>query len=656
MAFNNSKAFYVSSVKYAAITAWAVATAKTVGQIIRAVSPAVNSERVFMCVVAGTTHATTEPTWNTNRGASTTDNASITWLEVTGNAAICADLTNTPNWTLGSKAQSVSLGHIIQNNAGTFLFICTTSGTGHATTEPTWNTTTGATTADNTATFTCIGATSRYGKFEGAAARCQNLWANAFGNSGGPIEPTKAYVGSDHAETQASSINWSSKGSMLEPIDLVCIDVAGNIPPTAAGDLQTTATITTTSSSDLTINGYFRVVYGITFTAGTSGNITLQINNQTEVDRCFESCNLRLGTGTGSSAKMQFGVGVGRNILKDCVFKFANTGQSIYTGGWVQYNNCSVDGAGSIPSIFLQGSSPGSGTMYEFNACDLSALSSSIFVYNNSAQGTNFVTFNDCKVPATFTPVQFNGSNSMTGERVTFNRCSTTTNPLMQMCLERSGTLDSSLTVYRHDGASENSVHYGWRVVQTANTNAGSQVFQCPMIAAMNATIAADVTVTVYGVINAAAVPTDLEAHMEVTYLGSNSHTQGTIKTTRPGIVVTPTNLTADTSDWDDGVTARANTTAYVVGDVRKVASNTGRIFICTTAGTSAGSEPGGYASAVDGGSVTDGSAVFRAGCRFKITKILTSPQPQQAGLIYAAIKLAKASATFYFDPLLELT
>jgi hypothetical protein len=653
MAFNNTKAFYTSSVKYAAITAWAVATAKTVGQLVRQVSPAVNSERVFMCVVAGTTHATTEPTWNLSRGDSTTDNASITWLEVTGNSAICADITNTPNWTLGSKAQSVSRGHIIQNNAGTHLFICTTSGTGHATTEPTWNTTTGATTADNSATFTCIGATSRYGKFEGAAARIQCVWA-LFGNSGG-TDPWLHFVGSDHAETQASSINWSSKGTQLLPIDLICIDVAGNVPPTASGDLSTAGTVTCTGSNTLTLNGIFRIVYGLTFTAGTSANIQLNINTENDIDRNFESCNFRLGSGVGSSASMQFSRSNGKNTLKDCTFKFSNTGQGIYLGGWCQFQNCSVDGAGSIPSVFLLGNNAGS--MFEFNACDLSALSGSTFGNNGSQVGTNIVTFNDCKVPASFTPWAFSGSNSMSGEKVTFNRCTSSAQPIMHMSVERSGTLDAILTVYRHDGASENSVNYGWRVVQTVNTNAGSQYFQCPMIAAMNATISADVTVTVYGVLNGASLPTNIEAWLEVTYLGSASNDQGTVKSNKvANFVVAASAHSADTSDWDDGVTARANSTAYVVGDVRKVASNPGRIFICTQAGTTAGSEPGGYASAVDGGSVTDNTAIFRAAMRFKMVVTLTSPQPQQAGLIYAAIKLAKASATFYFDPLLELT
>src|SRR5262249_22040430 len=100
----------------------------------------------------------------------------------------------------------------------------------------------------------------------------------------------------------------------------------------------------------------------------------------------------------------------------------------------------------------------------------------------------------------------------------------------------------------------------------------------------------------------------------------------------------------------------RQNSHAYSLGNTIKVPDNTGRVFFCTTAGTTAGSEPAGYASAIDGGSVTDGSAVFRAGCRFSMSVTLSAPQPQLAGYLYGTIKAAQASQTFFVDPVLNLS
>jgi hypothetical protein len=78
-------------------------------------------------------------------------------------------------------------------------------------------------------------------------------------------------------------------------------------------------------------------------------------------------------------------------------------------------------------------------------------------------------------------------------------------------------------------------------------------------------------------------------------------------------------------------------------------------LFVCTTAGTSASSEPGGYASAVDGGTVTDGGATFKAMWRFKQT--ITTGTIGMAGLITVYPKVAKASLNgIYIDPMITLS
>lgn len=58
------------------ITAWATGTAYVVGDVRRATSG--NETLYFHCTTAGTSHATTEPTWNTSVGGTTTDNT-VTW-------------------------------------------------------------------------------------------------------------------------------------------------------------------------------------------------------------------------------------------------------------------------------------------------------------------------------------------------------------------------------------------------------------------------------------------------------------------------------------------------------------------------------------------------------------------------------------------------
>lgn len=64
-------------------TKWLVNTAYSVGDVVRPSggSGQIDNNRIFICEVAGTSHATTEPTWTNTSGASVTDNT-VTWREM----------------------------------------------------------------------------------------------------------------------------------------------------------------------------------------------------------------------------------------------------------------------------------------------------------------------------------------------------------------------------------------------------------------------------------------------------------------------------------------------------------------------------------------------------------------------------------------------
>lgn len=646
MSFTNITTNYISSAKYAAVTAWVANTAKTVGQLVRqSATPSVGNERVFVCIVAGTTHATTEPTWSVSRGDKTTD-GTVTWQEVTGLPGLNGDFTSTPTWLTGAKSTNVSQGHVITDNAGTHLFIASVANNNAGSgAEPSWNLgAVGNTTTDNSVTWTYLG--TSFGAWAAPHARFQNSLGSGWG-TGSPVDPTRFYLGSDSAETQTGSINTTNRGALTTPIDLMCVNVAGSLPPVSA-DLRTTGAIS--SDSSITLNGYFRVIHGVKFTAGTSGNVTLGTGTD-GADVNFESCTFSFGVGAGSSSGFQWAQA--RTILRGCTFKFTNVGQTIKSGGQVRYIDCSVDGAGSIPTTLI--SENVNGCDWSFEGCDLSALSGTVL--GSNGRNTNSFGFYDCNFPASFTPWSFTGSNA-TGEKVTFSRCSSGGLPLQFVYIERAGTLTASQTIYRTGGASENGVAFSWGILTNTATSIGSSIFEVPPMAKNNPNTGVNVTVTMYGIVNAAALPKTDELAMDVHYLGASGNTKASIKTSRVAdFLASGANYTADsTSAWDAGATARANSTAYSVGDIRSVSSNSGRLFFCTTAGTSSGSLPGGYASAVDGGSVTDGTAVFRAGVRFSMAVTLTSPQPQLAGMLFSKLAIFKKSTTFYIDPTLTLT
>jgi hypothetical protein len=67
----------------------------------------------------------------------------------------------------------------------------------------------------------------------------------------------------------------------------------------------------------------------------------------------------------------------------------------------------------------------------------------------------------------------------------------------------------------------------------------------------------------------------------------------------------------AITETDSSALTARANTTAYVIGDLVRTATDSTRVFLAVVAGTSAGSEPGGMATLGSLREITDGSVVW---------------------------------------------
>src|ERR1043166_5161230 len=152
---NQNTVWYCSSARWTAVTAWPTSTAVSAGVLRRqSATPTVGNERVFACIVAGTTGGT-EPTWTVTKGAKNTDNTA-TWQECTGQPGLNGDTTNCPNWAASTV---YALGQVIQGVTNSVIFICSTAGTS-GNSEPSWSTTAGQTTVDNTATWTSLGAAS----------------------------------------------------------------------------------------------------------------------------------------------------------------------------------------------------------------------------------------------------------------------------------------------------------------------------------------------------------------------------------------------------------------------------------------------------------------------------------------------------------------
>ena len=184
-------------------------------------------------------------------------------------ASIC--FSNCPRWLNQTISESIALGMIVQDGKGDYLFIVTIAGM-IGTVEPTWNTSTGATTTDNTTTWTCIGPTSSFQTpWAAPHARIGNAFGTGWGTTlTGSLPPIFVLVSDNHAETQSGALTITSTAQPAYPCYVLCVDHTASLPINSA-NLKTTASVT---AAGININGplYFN---GVNFYS--SSNISFDI-------------------------------------------------------------------------------------------------------------------------------------------------------------------------------------------------------------------------------------------------------------------------------------------------------------------------------------------------------------------------------------------
>lgn len=553
-----------------------------------------------------------------------------------------------------AAATAYSLGQYVRQLAAPTVgnervFKVTTAGTSGGA-EPAWTLTNNGTTADGTVTWTQVAgqeAEQLAGNWRAPHARVDSARSVL-----GLVAGDTIFVSSDHAETKAAA---STVGSSTVHVSILSVSrVGASLPPTSA-DLSAGASIATTGANSISIQHLY--AHGVTFSAG-SGASTASITFTASAMRCqLENCALVLANTSASSVITTSGTFKPDVELINTTMTFGAAGQKISMVA-ADFRWLATAGAilGTAPTTLISFSGGNADRAdVTISGVDLSAITGTL-VGASSLAGQ--VLIRDCRLasgvavassaPATWSSV------------VRVHNCDDSTNGRNYRFTEHSGvgTVSQDIVVRRTGGASDGITSLSHKYENASGISGSIYRPLCgPWVSKRQNTVGGAVTLTVEIISPQATAPTNALVWMETEALATSGYPLAARYSTRIASPLhTASTLTASTEAWDAGVTARANSTAYSVGDIRKVASNPGRVFYCSTAGTSAGSEPAGYSSAVDGGSVTDGTAVFRAMWRQKVTQSFT---PQVRGVVRARICTAFASAspvaTLYADPKLTI-
>jgi hypothetical protein len=349
---------------------------------------------------------------------------------------------------------------------------------------------------------------------------------------------------------------------------------------------------------------------GSVTTTGTAAAIT--------INGYFYMYGVKFNVGTSTSAqKLNQATGaLAYQTYDSCRFAIPSTGAANIsigsTGGKVVWTNCVISFGSASTNV-----NPAGGAFEWYNtasAIDTGAtLPTSLFVPSGtvvtircegvdlSALGSGKNLFNLANGNAVQallkdcklgTSINAITSNNWLGWRLDMIRCDSGNTNYRNETHLWMGDQTTETTIVRTGGATDGTTGFSHKVV-SGSTCLWSSPFDMLPIAIWNDTTGSAKTITVEGI--ASAVPNNDEVWMEVEYLGDSTSPQGSRASTRKATVLT---------------TAAANTTS----------------------------------SSTWGGALTG---------KFKMAVTIT---PQQKGPITVYVKVGKASATVYIDPMITVT
>ncbi len=476
-----------------------------------------------------------------------------------------------------SASQTWAVGdRVVGTNVVSYRVMeCTTGGAGGAGAEPTWNTTTGGTTNDNAAVWT---------------TRIPSTWANATTTlvraAANDAAGDTIYVSHNHAESTAASITISLAGTTTNPVKVLCVN-DGAEPPTT---LATSATVTTTGNSSITLSGDNYYVYGISFVAasGASGSASISWGDNGGHDQAhLENCNFHIATSSGTSSRMYFMHRL--TLLKNCGLRFGAAGQVVRdnTGGCrLVIEGGSLLSGGTSPTALFDTTVAGH---MEASGLDLTNASSSINLISGGGAKVRH-SLRDMRLPASWSGLLYSGTPGSGSVSEMFNCDSGDTNYRYRKA-SRFGTIQDETTLVRTGGASDGTTTLSYKLVTNADAEIPRLTLDAPELVQWNDTTGSAITATVEILHDSATALTDKEVWLEVMYLGTSGYPLGSFATDTVDVLATASNQASSSATWTTTGMANPNKQAlsvtftpqekgYIVATVR-LAKASKTVYVC---------------------------------------------------------------------------
>lgn len=359
------------------------------------------------------------------------------------------------------------------------------------------------------------------------------------------------YVAHDHAETQATSMTWTvATGNYI-----YCVNRAGSVPPAFPTDLRTTATVSTTGASTITITGttgtgHILECYGINFSSGSgSSSASMTIGSGTTISQSYVLCTFKLNTTNGSTNFLIGSTTSFSNVfMEQCSFQFGAASQQLrpQTNRWVWTNSTALVSGSSVPIAMFTPQSNTSAVHCE--GVDFEAVSTSILSSVNTAVSQYYV-FKNCRFNASAAKVTSGAPSISSGIDATF--ISSESSDIMYG-LQRSsigGTQTNQTTFKMTGGSSYGGIGYAAQITTPAATTP-PKIYEAIPIVIFNDQVGGSLTVSVEGCWASGTRPTNADIWMDVYYPGISGESLASKSTTGKIKAVAATTYSAGSGTW----------------------------------------------------------------------------------------------------------
>lgn len=403
-------------------------------------------------------------------------------------------------------------------------FRCTTAGTSGGA-ESAWSMNNNATTAQGTATFTCVTGQSTYGW---AAAAGDDGTLNGFGTGTNRIATgDRIFASSDHAQSDSGTTVIGNTSSGYGVVQRISVNRAGSVPPVGA-DYLAGASITTTAGAAITLESPM-VMDGYTLTAAGALNIS---NNNTKTV-LLRNCTI---AATGLIESIWFT----RLLLENCNVTASNGFQeasAVYDVVWLGGTL-----TGTAPtSLFTMSTMTGM-----CRGVDLSAAGAGKALLALAGSASTRILLDSCKIAAAVS--RTSGSWPCADGRLELVNCYDGTN-IISEAYAPAGQITTERTIVLTGGSSDVTGAFSHKMVSSTNIDKYCTTLDGFPLHTFNSVTGSSQTATVEIISSGSLNNDDISLFLE--FEGTVGSSIKSLSNSLPtNILTTPAAVTTSTASW----------------------------------------------------------------------------------------------------------